>query len=73
MYIRGAEHLRGLEKQSVDSPLWKHIKHDHKEEKDDVEFEMEMTGSFKKVTSRLINEGIRIKNKDRKCLMNSEF
>ena len=72
MHIRGNEHTRGLKNKSPESPLWKHVNSDHKEEQNKVEFEMELTGTFRKVTSRLINEGVRIKNRDRNSLLNSK-
>ena len=43
--------------------MYKHVTNDHAGEEDLVDFEMAMTSSFKKPISRIINEGVRIKNK----------
>ena len=52
--------------------LYKHVVDDHEEEEDIVDFEMTLTNCFKNPISRIINEGIRIKNKDPKTLLNSK-
>ena len=72
MKIRGEEHKRGLKNKNKNNVLYKHVLDEHKEEEDLVEFEMVKTGSFKTAVSRQINEGIRIKNRDNKTLLNSK-
>ena len=52
--------------------ILKHIQKDHKNEENEVEFEMKMTKSFNRPISRIINEGIRIKNRDEETLLNSK-
>ena len=52
--------------------MLKHIEDDHEHEKDKVEFEIFVTKSFNKPISRIIDEGLRIKNRDRDTLLNSK-
>ena len=56
--IRGAEHLRDLEKQREKSVLYKHKLTDHRNE--DVKFRMEITQKFKDAMIRQANEAVRI-------------
>ena len=43
---------------------------DHKDENNDVNFEMIMTGTFNEPLERIIDESIRIKNKESKSILN---
>ena len=52
--------------------MYKHVTNDHAGEEDLVDFEMAMTSSFKKPISRIINEGVRIKNKPKNTILNSK-
>ena len=52
--------------------LWKHIQSDHKNEENVVEFETFVTNTFKKPLSRIIDEGLRIKNLNKNSLLNSK-
>ena len=52
--------------------MLKHINNDHRNEKKDVEFDIKITKTFKTPMSRIIDEGIRIKNRDRTTLLNSK-
>ena len=71
-FLRGKEHLRDYEKQNERSVLFKHVKSDHPQEKDPVEFQMKIVGKFNNPLSRQINESIRIRNKEGKGLLNSK-
>ena len=71
-YLRGSEHVRDLEKKHEKSVLYKHIAKEHKEEKENVKFEMKITGRFKDSMSRQIDESYRINNRSPKSLMNSK-
>ena len=51
--------------------MWKHVVNEHKDEEDQVEFEMKLEGTFKTPLQRITNEGIRIKNIKPECLLNS--
>ena len=50
----------------------KHILEDHKHEQNIVNFKMKVRGTFKTPFSRIINEGIRIKNIPQTNLLNSK-
>ena len=52
--------------------ILRHVKNDHENEKDKVEFDMKMTKSFTKPISRIIDEGIRIKNRPKGTLLNTK-
>ena len=68
--MRGAEHLRQLEKKSEKSVLFKHKMTAHKNE--NVNFKMEMTGQFKDSLTRQANEAIRISDSPNHELLNSK-
>ena len=72
MYLRGKEHLNQYKNNDKHSVMLKHIKTDHEKEAKKVEFEMKLVKTFKDPLSRIINEGIRIKNKERSSLLNSK-
>ena len=71
-YIQGREYGRQLEKRSENSVMYKHIKKEHADEEEEVEFEMKLTGRFKTPMTRIIDEAIRIQNQDPKTLLNSK-
>ena len=71
-YPRGLEHAKALEKKQEGSLLYKHIVAEHKEEEDNVKFEMKITGRFKDAMSRQIDESYRINNRNPKSLLNSK-
>ena len=52
--------------------MYEHIEADHKEEEDQVTFEMKVVGRFKDPMSRQIDEAIRINNREPKTLLNSK-
>jgi hypothetical protein len=58
-YQRGMEHQKDLEKQSEDSPLWKHSSIHH--ESSPAHFQMEVTGLHRSAMERLSDEIVRIK------------
>ena len=70
MYQRSKEHVKLVEKKSENSPLFKHMKAVHDEEK--CEFQMTMAGCFKSPLTRITHEGVRIKNMNENQLMNSQ-
>ena len=72
MNIRGNEHMKQLKNKDKNSVLYKHIQSVHAHEENIVKFQMIKTGSFRKPLSRQIDEGLRIKNADKKNLMNSK-
>ena len=45
---------------------------EHSDETEKVDFQMKIVGKFKNPLSRIINEAIRIKNKDPELLLNSK-
>ena len=55
-YIRGKEHLREYRKECQKNVLYKHVLHEHNNEKTDVEFEMKIVGKLKNPLSRQIYE-----------------
>ena len=71
-HIRGNEHMKALERKDDKSALYKHILSDHREEKQQVQFQMKVVGRFKTAISRQIDEGVRIQNKNSKFLLNSK-
>ena len=68
--LRGAEHLKQLEKKSEKSVLFKHKMTTHKNE--EVKFKMEITGQFKDALSRQANEAVRISSRPTHELLNSK-
>ena len=68
--IRGAEHLRELEKQKQKSVLFKHKLAEN--ENEDVKFRMEITSRFKDALTRQANEAVRIFSRPDKELLNSK-
>ena len=71
-FLRGKEHLRSYKTNNQNSIMRKHIAEDHRNEMDVVNFQMKVRGSFKTPLSRIINEGIRIKNIPQYNLLNSK-
>ena len=59
MYLRQIEHTKQYENNDPNSVLLRHVKADHKnEDKNDVKFDMKLTGSFQTPLQRIINEGV---------------
>ena len=71
-YIWGQEHKKQLENRSDKSVLFKHIQDEHKDEEDQVNFKMKITGRFKKPMIRQLDGAIRIQRRDPKTLLNSK-
>ena len=69
-HIRGNEHLKDLERKNDKSVLYRHVKKEHSNEENEVEFKMKTVGRFKTTMSRQINEGIRIQSSE--TLINSK-
>ena len=70
--MRGREHLRQLRKKEQNSVMLKHIMTEHETEEKYVEFEMNIVGIFKNPLSRIVNEGVRIKQRKDEELLNSK-
>ena len=68
--VRGAEHLKELEKEKEKSVLFKHKLKEHKNE--NVTFQMEITKKFHDALSRQANEAVRIFNRPDHELLNSK-
>ena len=54
--------MKDMKNEKKNSVMNKHIETEHKNSEKEVEFEMVMTGQFRKASSRQINESIKIKN-----------
>ena len=70
LYIRGKEHLNQKKNENTNSIMLKHNNKEHENEKDEVTYEMKMTGAFRKPLGRIINEGLRIKQTKPEELLN---
>jgi hypothetical protein len=68
--IRGAEHLKDLEKMREKSVLFKHKMSDHQDE--NVKFQMEITQKFKDAMTRQANEAVRIFSRPSHEILNSK-
>jgi hypothetical protein len=68
--IRGAEHLKDLEKKREKSVLFKHKMTDHQHE--NVKFRMEITQKFKDAMTRQANEAVRIYTRPSHETLNSK-
>ena len=68
--LRGAEHLKDLEKKREKSLLYKHIKNAHPNE--EVKFKMEITQRFKDALTRQENEAVHIFSRPGQELLNSK-
>ena len=73
MYIRGKEHKKQYEMKLTNSVMYKHVTKEHKSEEEDVKFQMKLSGVFKAPLPRIINEGIRIKQRSPEELLNSKM
>ena len=69
--VRSAEHVSQLEKESNQSPLWKHILEHHPERGHSVKFKLKITGTFFDSLSRQADEAERIQKRKGK-IMNSK-
>ena len=72
IFLRGKEHLRSFKNNNQNSVMRKHVNEYHVHEYESVDFQMKVRGTFKTPLSRIINEGIRIKNMPPKNLLNSK-
>ena len=68
--LRGAEHVKDLEKKREKSALYKHIKNAHNGE--EVKFKMEITQKFRDALTRQANEVVRIYSRPGPELLNSK-
>ena len=68
--IRGAEHLKDLEKGREKSVLFKHKMTDHRNE--NVKFQMEITQKFRDAMTRQANEAVRIYTRPGHEILNSK-
>ena len=68
--VRGAEHLKDLEKKKQKSVLFKHQMTDHKNE--EVKFQMKITNKFKDALTRQANEAVRISSVPEASSLNSK-
>ena len=69
-YLRGREHLDGLDKKKEDNPLWKHCAVVHNGEK--VSFKMKIVRSHKTPLTRQIHEAVEINYSSAANVMNSK-
>ena len=72
MYIRGSEHQRLYKNKKKNSVMYKHALEEHSDAPDKVEFSMKLAGAFTSSLARIINEGIRIKEREPQQLLNSK-
>ena len=68
--LRGIEHVKQLEGKKKDSVLYKHKLTEHRNE--EVNFKMEITGTFKDALSRQAEEAVRIQARNPSESMNSK-
>ena len=68
--IRGAEHLKGLEKNDEKNVLYKHKMIDH--ENENVKFKMEITKKFRDPLTRQANEAVRMFSRPTHEVLNSK-
>ena len=68
--MRGAEHLKQLQRGSDQSALYKHKMAEHSNET--VKFKMEITGQFKDALTRQANEAVRISSRLGHEILNSK-
>ena len=68
--LRGIEHVKQLEGKKNDSVLYKHKLTEHRNE--EVNFKMEITGTFKDALSRQAEEAVRIQARNPSESMNSK-
>ena len=72
IFLRGKEHLRSYKTNNQNSVMRKHVIDEHATECENVDFQIKVRGTFQTPLSRIINEGIRIKNIHPKDLLNSK-
>ena len=68
--IRGAEHLKDLEKKRETGVLYKHKLSDHQNE--NIKFQMEITQKFRDALTRQANEAVRIFSRPSHEILNSK-
>ena len=73
MHLRQKEHVQQFKNKQPNSVMHKHTMKDHEKEKEKVEFEMKLAGVFKTPLERIINEGVRIKQRKPEELLNSKM
>ena len=64
--------MKSAKRKNKESVINKHIKSVHEDEVEKVDFQMELRGKFNNPLSRIINEGIRIKDTNPNNLLNSK-
>ena len=69
-YLRGREHMDGLQKRKEDNALWKHCVQEHGGR--EVQFRMKMMRSHLTPLTRQIQEGVEIENSKADIIMNSK-
>ena len=72
LYLRGKEHESLYRNKNKNSVMWKHVTKEHEKDKENVKFQMKMTGVFLKPLQRIINEGIMIKRTKPEELLNTK-
>ena len=72
MYTRSLEHQRLYKNKHHSSFMYKHALQDHSESPDQVKYTMSLAGTHRNSLSRIINEGIRIKERRPEELLNSK-
>ena len=71
-FLRQRDHQRQLRNKNKGSVMLKHISNEHKDEEDDVHFQMKIIGKFKDAMNRQIRESLEIRNKNPSVLLNSK-
>ena len=69
-YLRGKEHIEGLENEKEKNALWKHCCQEHGMKK--VDFSMKVLRGHKTPLTRQIQEGVEIEFSEAKIIMNSK-
>ena len=69
-YLRGKEHIEGLNNKNPENALWKHCVQHHGEQT--VEFSMKVLRSHRSPLTRQIQESVEISNSQAKVIMNSK-
>ena len=75
MYVRGKEHLNAIGNPTnhKHNAFAKHIIEQHSDEREDVKFDIDIIGSFKRPLQRQIREGVEIINCKGDIIMNSKI
>ena len=70
-HYRGRQHLQLLKNKQQDSVLYRHITEQHKEQTDQPQFKMTITGQYRTALERQVMEAIRIEHTPREKRMNT--